>query len=233
MEDVHHAEDHQIGGVNVAGAPGYHSSEEDAEAQAAQAAAANDDHDNVYDPSHHHGYEGTTGEGHSSSPDKRNPNNMDYSMVDSASSPPPATPSTNKKRKLAPRRSWETRIQQLLEYKEQHGHLEIPVRYKENPSLGKFVHNTREQYKTFLRLQEGQQNGSAKPKKCPLTAERVAQLEHLGFVFATDRAEKQNQEWEARLQQLKDYKEEHGDCFVRKYHTYIYLHTVASTRLST
>ena len=119
------------------------------------------------------------------------------------------------------RTPWEERLAQLQAYKDEHGHLEIPIRYKPNPSLGKFVHNTREQYKLYLRLQQQPQDAVAgapsKPKKCPLTSERVAQLEALGFVFSAGRTEQQEQGWQSRLQQLKEYKEEHGDCFVREY----------------
>ena len=123
------------------------------------------------------------------------------------------------------RTPWEERLAQLQAYKDEHGHLEIPIRYKPNPSLGKFVHNTREQYKVYLRLQQQQQQPqdavagatTSKPKKCPLTSERVAQLEALGFVFSAGRTEQQEQGWQSRLQQLKEYKEEHGDCFVREY----------------
>ena len=119
------------------------------------------------------------------------------------------------------RTPWEERLAQLQAYKDEHGHLEIPIRYKPNPSLGKFVHNTREQYKLYLRLQQQPQDAVAgapsKPKKCPLTSERVAQLEALGFVFSAGRTEQQEQGWQSGLQQLKEYKEEHGDCFVREY----------------
>jgi hypothetical protein len=110
-----------------------------------------------------------------------------------------------KRRSTPTRVSWEDRIQMLHEYKEQHGSLLIPIRYKLNPSLGKFVHNTREQYKLFHKLTpEGYK------KKCSLTAERIQQLNDIGFMWNTDRTKRQNDGWEGRLDQLKNYKELHG-----------------------
>ena len=129
--------------------------------------------------------------------------------------PPPI-----KRKRSGHRISWEERIQQLQEYKEEHGDLLIPIRFKENPSLGKFVHNTREQYKLFSQQhEEGHENdndshhknnGKTNTKKCSLTEERVQQLEELGFVWSTERSKHQKEDWEARLQQLKEYKAQHG-----------------------
>ena len=45
--------------------------------------------------------------------------------------------------------SWDDRLKQLADYKQAHGNLLIPIRHKINPSHGKFVHNTREQFKLF------------------------------------------------------------------------------------
>ena len=113
---------------------------------------------------------------------------------------------TNTTRRSAPKRvSWEDRMEMLQRYKQEHGDLLIPIRYKQNPSLGKFVHNTREQYKLFhKRTPEGYK------KKCSLTAERIAQLDDIGFVWSTERTKRQNEDWEGRLEQLKEYKKEHG-----------------------
>lgn len=108
--------------------------------------------------------------------------------------------------------TWEERLQQLREYKDKHGDLLIPIRFKENPSLGKFVHNTREQHKLYQKPPIKSRSGKA--KKCSLTAGRVHQLEELGFVWSTERSKHQKEDWEARLQQLKDYKAKHGDCLV-------------------
>ena len=120
--------------------------------------------------------------------------------------PPPAL----KRQRATPTRvAWEDRLAMLKEYKDKHGDLLIPIRFKENPSLGKFVHNTREQYKLFHKLTpEGYK------KKCSLTAEKIQQLDDLGFVWSTERSRKQNEDWEARLNQLLQYKTDHGDLLV-------------------
>jgi hypothetical protein len=71
--------------------------------------------------------------------------------------------------------SWQDRIEQLKAYKAEHGDLLIPIRYKLNPSLGKFVHNTREQFKLFHKRTKANYK-----KKCSLTHERLAQLDQIG-----------------------------------------------------
>lgn len=35
-----------------------------------------------------------------------------------------------------------------------------------------------------------------------------------GFVWTTERTKKQNEDWNVRLEQLKEYKTQHGDCLV-------------------
>lgn len=115
--------------------------------------------------------------------------------------------SNNNRRTTPSRVSWEDRIQQLNDYKVEFGDLAIPIRYKRNPSLGKFVHNTREQYKLFHNKTK-----AGYKKKCSLTAERITELEGIGFLWSTERGKKQEEDWEKRMQQLKDYKKEHGVC---------------------
>lgn len=117
--------------------------------------------------------------------------------------------SNKRARTTSTRISWETRLQQLAEYKREHGNLLIPIRYKANVSLGKFVHNTREQYKLYNKV-----NPDGCKKRCSLTAERIEQLDALGFVFSTERSKQQNEDWNARLQQLKQYIEKNGNALV-------------------
>ena len=115
------------------------------------------------------------------------------------------TPKKRIRRNVPARISWEDRIASLKAYKEEHGDLNIPIRYKKNTSLGKFVHNTREQYKLF--------HNQCKPgyqKRCCLTAERIAVLNEIGFLWTTERSQKQNDDWASRLEQLKEYKAKHG-----------------------
>jgi Helicase associated domain len=116
-----------------------------------------------------------------------------------------------KRARAAPTRvPWEDRVAALTAYKAEHGHLNIPIRYKANPSMGKFVHNMREQYKLF--------HNKCKPgyqKRCSLTAERIAELDAIGFLWTTERVKRQNEDWESRLEQLKEYKAKHGVRLLR------------------
>ena len=116
-----------------------------------------------------------------------------------------ATQPKRARRAVSSRISWEERIADLRAYQEEHGDLQIPIRYRKNPSLGKFVHNTREQYKLFQN-----QNKAGYQKRCSLTAERIGELNQIGFIWTTERIKKQNDDWNARLEQLKEYKSRHG-----------------------
>jgi hypothetical protein len=123
--------------------------------------------------------------------------------------PSGAAPKKAKQRRTPTRVSWDDRMAMLQAYQTEHGDLLIPIRYKLNPSLGKFVHNTREQYKLYhKKTPEGYK------KKCSLTAERIQQLDDLGFVWSTERSKRQEEDWTTRLEQLQAYKKKHGDCLV-------------------
>lgn len=126
----------------------------------------------------------------------------DLTVTQDSSKPP-------SKRAAPTRIAWSDRLQQLVDYKAQHGNLLIPIRYKHNPSLGKFVHNTREQYKLFHK-----KTPAGYKKKCSLTPERIRQLDDVGFAWTTERTKQQTKEWQARFQQLKRFKEEYGHCLV-------------------
>ena len=140
--------------------------------------------------------------GPSDNADKKRPlDDDDNNNTSSNNSQPP----TKQRRSTPMRVAWEDRIRMLMDYKEKHGDLLIPIRYKQCPSLGKFVHNTREQYKLYHHKTK-----AGYKKKCSLTAERIQQLNDIGFVWSTERTKKQNEDWEARFEQLKRYKEKHG-----------------------
>jgi hypothetical protein len=112
-------------------------------------------------------------------------------------------PTTTTVPSLRTRVPWDVRMKQLVDYKSEHGHLLIPIRHKPSPSLGKFVHNTREQYKLYnnnnnndgLTTKIYGRAGAKRPKNCSLTAERIDELQKLGFVWNTDRTQKETDEW--------------------------------------
>lgn len=73
-----------------------------------------------------------------------------------------------------PNRTWEERFRDLEAFKERHGHVVVPQAYREDPSLGEWVHKQRRMYK---QLRKGETNNNA------LTPERAFRLTELGFVF--------------------------------------------------
>lgn len=66
--------------------------------------------------------------------------------------------------------TWEDRFEEVAGFKAKHGHCNIPIKYPENPKLGRFVNNTRTQ------------RNSRK-----LSADRIAKLDAIGFVWAPPR----------------------------------------------
>lgn len=88
----------------------------------------------------------------------------------------------------------------LKEYKEKHGHCQVPTHYAENPKLGRWVHTQRHQ----RRLQ-------AKGKRSCMTDERVALLNKLDFSWEVRPSlERPRATWQQRLEELKTFHEETG-----------------------
>jgi len=114
------------------------------------------------------------------------------------------------------RLTWQDRYDQLRDFKEKHGHCLVTIRYKDNPTLGKWVNNQREQYKLYVRRQQllAERKDDKDLPKCPMDEKRVRDLEEIGFAWATNRHEGFDEAWEARLSELVAYKERHGDCLV-------------------
>mmetsp|Transcript_8792 Transcript_8792/g.25302 ORF Transcript_8792/g.25302 Transcript_8792/m.25302 type:complete len:242 (-) Transcript_8792:223-948(-) len=67
---------------------------------------------------------------------------------------------------------WEDRLAELLQFREEHGHCNVPARYARNTTLAVWVKCQRRQYKTF---QLGQ--------KSNMTPERVQRLNNVEFVW--------------------------------------------------
>ena len=88
--------------------------------------------------------------------------------------------------------SWEDRVGQLREYKNQHGHLKIPI---SDPDLGWFVSSQREEYRKRC---------DGKPSS--LTDERYNDLNSLGFVFIGGKRKGSikapRKTWDERFQEL-------------------------------
>lgn len=101
--------------------------------------------------------------------------------------------------------AFEHRVEELRQFKALHGHLNITTKH---PELGEFIGRQRKQYKWRM-------NG----QKSPMSDERIAILEELGFDFQVDnwRDPVQIQKpkaWEERFDELMSFKELHGHTIV-------------------
>ena len=95
---------------------------------------------------------------------------------------------------------WSLRFQQLCEFKAQFGHCLVPNKYSANPMLGQWVSTQRYNYRF---RQEG--------KPSPMTAERIRELESIGFDWGTSKTV-----WSVRFQQLCEFKAQFGHCLVSR-----------------
>ncbi len=82
--------------------------------------------------------------------------------------------------------SWEKWISLLKDYKFEFGNVDVPLKYDRNPSLGTFVNRQRTEYR---KMQAG--------KPTSMTAERVRDLNLLGFTWAVRES---HTSWEDRFQ---------------------------------
>lgn len=92
--------------------------------------------------------------------------------------------------------SWETWLKELQIYKEQHGNVDVPLKYKPNMALGAFVSRQRTEYR---KLKQGMQS--------TLNDQRIQDLEAIGFNWSVRVS---RTPWEERLNELKKFKAEHG-----------------------
>jgi hypothetical protein len=119
---------------------------------------------------------------------------------------------------------WFQRLQELKAYKQIHGDTLVPSGYSENPSLGDWVSNQRKDYAHYLKIKEineklrGAEVLDDKVKKelerltrrsGGMTEKRIELLKAEGFVWDVLEAQ-----WIKKLQELKKYKQNHGDALV-------------------
>lgn len=97
---------------------------------------------------------------------------------------------------------WHQKFQELINYKNLHGHAQVPHGYRPNPTLARWAKRQRYQYKLF------QEN-----KPSTMTDERVAALEALGFVWDSHSAL-----WEERYNELKEFVRMAGHANVPSIH---------------
>jgi predicted secreted Zn-dependent protease len=94
-------------------------------------------------------------------------------------------------------KKWEDYLPKLVKYYKEHGDYDVPRRWQEDPGLGAWVDKQRVRKRKFDRGEPGE----------GMTAERVARLTALGFVW-----NKKDIQWEENLERLEAYNAVHGDC---------------------
>lgn len=88
--------------------------------------------------------------------------------------------------------AWENRFSELVRFKEEQGHCNVPMGWIEGSELGNWTNNQRQLYRRRM-----------------LSTDRVERLEALGFKWRP-RAES----WETMFSELVQFKEKHGHCEV-------------------
>lgn len=92
---------------------------------------------------------------------------------------------------------WDRRLEELLAFKTEHGHCDVPGNYPANPSLTFWVHNCRRMKKL------GQ-----------LAPQRVQQLETIGFSWNVRKRRFVARDWDAMVAKLAAFKARHHHCNV-------------------
>jgi hypothetical protein len=104
--------------------------------------------------------------------------------------------------KVAFNKKWHDMYNQLLEFKQKHGHVKVPQRYDENPKLGRWVMTNRKNYREYKRS-NGQKGDLGWMKR----------LESIGMVddiTTGDANEGNEQTWYDMYNQLLEFKQKHG-----------------------
>eukprot|EP01083_Nonionella_stella_P072499 195541_1 len=98
---------------------------------------------------------------------------------------------------------WYDMYNQLLEFKQKHGHTKVPRQYNKNKKLGNWVQHWRNYYREYKRT-----NGQ---KGDP---ERMKHLESIGLVddisIGYEKARVRNSGWDDMYNQLLEFKQKHG-----------------------
>jgi Helicase associated domain len=108
------------------------------------------------------------------------------------------------------RDDWQKHYEELLQYKQEHGHCNVPARYASNRRLGIWVSAQRQQYKQISSAYE-----EDKPRRpTPLTQERIDQLNALGFTWTIRSRDNFGESWNQKFEELKEYRAQYGNCLV-------------------
>lgn len=108
--------------------------------------------------------------------------------------------------RVAPRKShedaWTEQFEALKRYKEQYGHVDVPVTYKDDPKLATWVSKQREMWR----------NKQAKTGRI-MSDDRERRLKELGFSFDAYDAS-----WTSKLEELQEYVKKYGSADVKEVH---------------
>lgn len=91
--------------------------------------------------------------------------------------------------------SWSQNIKKLKIFFEKNGHSRVPMRYKEDLALGRWVQKVR-------------------ISKEKLSTKQLAQLDALNFVWSDDIRKEKHKKWLLMIKRLEKFKEENGHCRV-------------------
>jgi hypothetical protein len=98
---------------------------------------------------------------------------------------------------------WDVRFRELMAFADEYDHCNVPQRWDDNPALGRFVKIVR-QY--WVRKRHG--------RKTPLTTERIAMLNCIGFVWDCRNNETHPIVWQDKFRELKKFCNKFGHCNV-------------------
>ncbi len=94
-------------------------------------------------------------------------------------------------------KNWDSMFVQLIEFKELHGHCNVPNKYPNNPALGTWVYGQRSRY-----------------KRKKISKEQINKLNEIGFDW--NPLDKRDIEWENKILELQKFKEINGHCNVAR-----------------
>ena len=102
---------------------------------------------------------------------------------------------------------WNDRYQQLVKFRNKFGHCNVPLKWRMNRALGKWVSEQRLHYSQWLEC-----------KHSVLSEEQRALLESIGLVTKRLPSHNKNwdKSWDERYKQLLEYKEQYGNTKVPK-----------------
>jgi hypothetical protein len=97
------------------------------------------------------------------------------------------------------RDDWQKHYDELIDYKREHGHCNVPARFALNRRLGIWVSAQRQQFKALM-----QASDDSKPRRSTLTQERIDLLNDLDFTWTIRSKDSLGETWNMRYQELKE-----------------------------